>query len=96
MTGQLQSADGAGPTTTALRDFVADPRMWHYLPLHEALELRVIPMTIIGNRLQVASAAPAPDLDSLRRHFPTLQIDVVIAPANEIDRVLAHAQGSTA
>ncbi|WP_354699412.1 hypothetical protein DSM112329_05128 [Paraconexibacter sp. AEG42_29] len=94
MTDPLPSAGGHKSTT--LQDFEADPRMWHYLPLHEALEQRVVPMTIIGNRLQVASATPDPDLAVLHRHFPALQIDVVIAPANEIDRVLAHAQGPDA
>lgn len=95
MSGPSQHSP-AGLRTTSLRDFTADPRMWHYLPLHEALELRVVPMTIIGDRLQVASATPDPDLDGLRRHFPVLQIDVVLAPADEIDRVLAAAQGPTA
>jgi hypothetical protein len=96
VSGERQTAANAGLPFTALDGFVADPRMFHYLPLRAALELRVLPMTLIGDRLQVAAATATPDLVALRRHYPNLQVDLVVAPAEAIDRVLAHAEGTTA
>ncbi len=84
----------AGLPFTGLRDFAVDPRMWLYVPQRVALAQRVVPMTIIADRLQLAAAAPDPDLTAIRRHFPALGIDIVIAPADEIDRVLSHTEGT--
>lgn len=85
----------AGLPYTGLRDFAVDPRMWLYVPHAVALAQQVVPMTLIGNRLQVASAGSSPDLSVIRKHFPALQIDVTIAPAAEIHRVLAaHSDGT--
>lgn len=93
MSAERQQAAAAGLPFTDLQGFAADRRMFHYLPLRDAVELRVLPMTVIGDRLQVAAAGVAPDLSALRRHYPNLQVDVVVAPAAAIDRVLADAQG---
>jgi hypothetical protein len=80
---------------TGLRGFDVDPRMWLYVPHVVALAQQVVPMILIGDRLQVASATPEPDLSVVRRHFPMLEIDVTIAPAAEIRRVLAsHPDGT--
>lgn len=85
----------AGLPYTGLRGFDVDPRMWLYVPHPVAVAQQVVPMTLIGDRLQVASATPDPDLSTIRRHFPALEIDVSIAPAAEIRRVLAaHPDGS--
>jgi hypothetical protein len=92
----VRTALEAGLPYSGLRDFVVDARLWHYVPYRTALGLQVVPMTLIGDRLQLASAVPSPDLDALLRHFPALHVDIVIAPATEIDRVLSHAQGSDA
>jgi hypothetical protein len=86
----------SGLPYSGLRGFVVDPRMWHYVPHRTARALQVVPVTIIGDRLQLASAVPSPDLGPVLRHFPALAVDIVIAPATEIDRVLNHARGSDA
>jgi hypothetical protein len=90
----LRTAMEAGLPFTGLRAFTVDPRMWLYVPHRTAVAQQVVPMTIIADRLQLACATADPDLSPIRRHFPELRIDVVIAPANEIDRVLSHAQGT--
>ncbi len=84
----------AGLPYTGLREFTVDPRMLLYVPYRVAVAQRIVPMTIIANRLQLASAVPDPDLTSLRRHFPGLEIDITIAPAAEIDSVLRRAEPS--
>ncbi|MCW3013367.1 MAG: glycosyltransferase [Solirubrobacterales bacterium] len=96
MDDAVRTAMDAGLPYSGLRDFTVDARMWHYIPYRTALELRVVPMTLVGDRLQVVSAVPSPDLRRVLAHFPALRIDVVIAPAAEIDRVLAGVHGTEA
>jgi hypothetical protein len=77
---------------TGLRDFEPDPRLFHYVPLTYALANKLMPLLIVGDTLKLASAAPNPDLSLLRKRFPALTVDIVIAPGPEIDRVLERAQ----
>ena len=88
----LEVALRHGLPYTGLRDFDADPRLFHYVPLLYAVQHRVLPMLIVGDTLKVASAVPDPDLSLLRTRFPYLAVDIVIAPGPEIDRVLERAQ----
>ena len=81
-----------GLAYTGLRDFEPDPRLWHYIPVSFAVSNRVVPMLVVGDTLKVASAEPNPDLTQLKTRFPALAVDIVIAPAPEIDRVLERAQ----
>jgi len=78
---------------TGLRGFEIDPRLWRYVPLQYALNERVVPLTLVGDELKLASNRPDPDLSILRRHFPKLRLGLVIAPADEIDATLARVQG---
>jgi hypothetical protein len=77
---------------TGLREFTADPRLFHYVPLPYAVQHRILPMLIVGDTLKVASAVPEPDLSLLKTRFPYLAVDIVIAPGPEIDRALERAQ----
>lgn len=88
----LDLALSNGLAYTGLRDFEPDPRLWHYIPVSFAVSNRVVPMLIVGDTLKVAAAEPDPDLTQLKTRFPALAVDIVIAPAPEIDRVLERAQ----
>jgi hypothetical protein len=77
---------------TGLRDFEPDPKLFHYVSITYAVQHRVVPLLVVGDTLKVAASRPDPDLSLLRTRFPYLAVDIVIAPAPEIDRVLEHAQ----
>jgi hypothetical protein len=83
----------AGLGYTGLRDFEPDPKLFHYLPPTLAAREQTVPVILVGDRLKVASARPDPDLSLVRRRFPYLAVDIVIAPAAEIDRALQRASG---
>jgi hypothetical protein len=91
----LELAMRSGLPFTGLRDFDCDPKLFHYVPLPMAVAQRVVPVVIVGDTLKVASAGPNPDISLLRRRFPALTVDIVIAPGREIDAVLQRAQGAT-
>jgi hypothetical protein len=80
----LEIASGAGRPFVGLRDFVADPRLFVYLPVPIAMRERVCPLVLIGDSLKLASAFLDPDLSYLERRFPSLSVDVGIAPRSEI------------
>ena len=88
----LDVALRSGLPYTGLREFDADPRLFHYVPLQYAVQHRILPMLIVGDTLKIASAVPDPDLSLLTTRFPYLAVDIVIAPGPEIDRVLERAQ----
>lgn len=99
MSGPLDSSQAAldvalrhGLPYTGLRDFEADPRLFHYVPLPYAVQHRLLPLLIVGDTLKIACAGPDPDLSLLKTRFPYLAVDIVIAPGPEIDRVLERAQ----
>lgn len=77
--------------STSLRGFTIDPRLMSYVPLELAQREQIVPVVVIGNRLQVASADSKPALDEVRARFPNLAIDVVQADAGEIRAVLDAA-----
>jgi hypothetical protein len=91
----LATALDAGLGYTGLRDFVPDPKLCHYLPAALAARERVVPVILVGDTLKVASATPDPDLSMLRQRFPYLALDIVIAPAVEIDQALARLPGTS-
>jgi len=78
----------AGVPYTGLRDFHPDERLWALVDPAWARRERIVPLLIIGDRLQVAAVAPDVDLTSLEDAFGG--VDLVIAPAHEIDAVLAE------
>jgi hypothetical protein len=79
---------------TGLRDFELNPRLFSYLPTGIALAERTVPLLLVDDHLKVASATPHPDLRVVRERFPFLTIDVLVAPADEVELVLAHALGA--
>jgi hypothetical protein len=85
----------AGLGYTGLRDFQPDPKLFHYLPPSLASREVVVPVILVGDQLKVASARPDPDLSLVRSRFPYLTVDIVIAPAVEIERALARASETT-
>jgi hypothetical protein len=73
-----------GRQFTGLRGFEPDPRLFFYLPLPVAMRQRVCPLVLVGDSLKLASAYLDPDLSYLARRFPSLQIELAIAPRSEI------------
>lgn len=80
----LEIASRAGRPYAGLRDFAPDPRLFVYLPVPIAIRERVCPLVLIGDSLKLASAFIDPDLSYLERRFPTLAVDLGIAPRSEI------------
>jgi hypothetical protein len=82
-----------GMEYTGLRGFDPDPKLFHYVPVTLAARERVVPVVLVGDTLKVASARPDPDLSLVRSRFPYVTVDIVLAPATEIDRALDRAAG---
>lgn len=91
----LATALDAGIGYTGLRDFVPDPKLCHYIPAALAARERVVPVILVGDTLKLASATPDPDLTMVRQRFPYLALDIVIAPAAEIDQALQRLPGAS-
>jgi hypothetical protein len=91
----IATALDAGIGYTGLRDFVPDPKLCHYVPAALAARERVVPVVLVGDTLKVASATPDPDLSMVRTRFPYLGVDIVIAPAVEIDQALQRLPGTS-
>lgn len=88
----LSLALHSGRRFEGLRGLVVDPRLFLYLPLSVAVRERLVPITLAGDRLVVASAFLDPDLGYLSGRFPSLQVDLVIAPRNEILEALQQIE----
>lgn len=91
----LAIALDAGLPYTGLRDFTPDPRLFSYVPPALAAREVVVPVILVGDTLKVASARPKPDLSLVRSRFPYLTVDIVIAPATEIDLALQRVPGTS-
>jgi hypothetical protein len=74
----------SGLLFTGLRGFEADPRLFVYLPLAIAMRERVCPLVLVGDSLKVATAFLDPDLSYLPRRFPSLRVELTVAPRSEI------------
>jgi hypothetical protein len=94
MDDAVRIAFEAGLPYSGLRDFQPDARLWAAVGLDRARRQRLVPLLVIGGRLQVACARPDPDLAELESAFDG--VDVVIAPAAEIDAALAQAAPASA
>ena len=88
----LAVALAAGLEFTGLRGFEPDPKLFHYVPSSLAAREKVVPVILVGDVLKVASASPTPDLSLVRSRFPYVTVDIVIAPASEIDAALRRAE----
>jgi hypothetical protein len=80
----LELATRAGRVYGGLRDVVPDPRLFVYLPVPIAIRERVCPLVLVGDSLKLASAFLDPDLSYLERRFPSLGVELSIAPRSEI------------
>jgi hypothetical protein len=78
----------SGRPFTGLRGFAADPRLFAYVPLPIAMRERVCPLVLIGDSLKLASAFVDPDLSYVARRFPSLQLELAIAPRSEVIETL--------
>ena len=91
MDDAVRIAFDAGLPYAGLRDFSPDPRLWRYVPLDEARELRLVPLTRVGRVLHLAAAAPDCDLSALRARSPDLRVQLHIAAEHELRAALARA-----
>jgi hypothetical protein len=80
----LALAIRAGRRFEGLRDVRLDHRLFLYLPLALAQRERVLPLALTGDGLTVAAASLDPDLSWVRERFPSLRVELVVAPRNEI------------
>jgi hypothetical protein len=80
----LELASRTGWPFSGLRGFVADARLFAYLPLAMAMRERLCPIVLIGDSLKLATAFADPDLSYPARRFPSLQLDLTIAPRRDI------------
>lgn len=78
-----------------LRGYRPDPALFTYVPVSTAIELRVCPLRLEGDVLQIASAWADPDLASVSERFPKLEFDIAIAPREEILDAVAHSAGDS-
>ena len=81
-----------GKSYVGLRGFSPDERLFLYLPLQLAVTERVCPLVIVGDSLKVASAYLDPDLSTVERRFPHLEIELVLSPRSEILAALQKVQ----
>jgi Type II secretion system (T2SS), protein E, N-terminal domain len=97
----LAIAASAGLRFVGLRDHRPGDEFDDLLPLGTARELRVVPLAIDGDVVQVASADPDPDLRALHERLGGRRVEVAIARRDELDAVLgppprSPAPGATA
>jgi len=81
----------AGLPFTGLRDFRPDERLWRGVAPDWALRERVVPLVVVGDRLKLAAARPDADLSAIQDAYAG--VDLVIAPADEIDAALGGHLG---
>jgi hypothetical protein len=87
----LELATVTGLPLVGLRDYVPDPTLLLYVPLSIATQERLCPLELIGDVLRLAAASPDADLSYLRSRFPNLQVELVLAPRDEILTALRAA-----
>jgi Type II secretion system (T2SS), protein E, N-terminal domain len=74
----------AGRPFQGLRGVQLDHRLFLYLPLALAQRERAVPLSLGDGGLTVAAAALDPDLSWVRERFPSLHVELVVSPRNEI------------
>jgi hypothetical protein len=85
----LALAIRAGRRFEGLRGIRLDERLFLYLPLALAQRERAVPLALTDDGLTVAAASLDPDLSWVRERFPSLHLELVVAPRNEILTALA-------
>ncbi|MBA3842278.1 MAG: hypothetical protein H0X39_06615 [Actinobacteria bacterium] len=84
----LALAIRSGRTFAGLRHTVPDHRLFLYLPLHVAQRERIIPLSLVENRLTIACAYLDPDLSAVADRFPNLELELLVSPRVEILQAL--------
>jgi hypothetical protein len=83
-THPLELALRHGMRFSALRELELDARLLLYVPLEICERETVLPLSINEELLQVATASPDPDLETVQGHFPELEIELVFAPIERL------------
>lgn len=86
----LALAFRAGRRFEGLRGAELDPRLFLYLPLALAQRERAVPLALADDTLTVAAASLDPDLTWVRERFPSLRIELVVSPRNELLNALGR------
>lgn len=80
----LALAVRSGRPYRGLRGLCPDHRLFLHVPLHVAQRERVLPLELTSERLLLAAAYLDPDLSSVAERFPSLQLELVVAPRVEV------------
>lgn len=94
---QQQALDLAlrtGHTYEGLRGHVIDPTLLTYIPLHLARREAVVPLRLRDGILTVATAHLHPILDEVSQRFPALELQLVLARADELAVALDRVEGN--
>jgi Type II secretion system (T2SS), protein E, N-terminal domain len=81
----LELALRHGLRYSGLRDVDLDPRLLLYVPLDVCEREAVLPISVDEELLEVATAFPDPDLETIEGRFPELEIELVFAPIERIN-----------
>jgi hypothetical protein len=84
----LATAFRTGLPFVGLRDHAHDPDLDRLIPPDAARTARAIPLTADDDRIRLAVADPDTDLSTLDRYLAGRQVDLAVAPREEIDTIL--------
>jgi hypothetical protein len=84
----LALAFRTGMPFVGLRDHAHDPELDRLIPSDAARTARAIPLTADDDRVRLAVADPATDLSTLDRYIGGRQVELALAPREEIDTIL--------
>ena len=84
----LALAFRTGMPFVGLRDHAHDPDLDRLIPPDAARTARAIPLTADDDRVRLAVADPATDLSTLDRYLSGRQVELALAPRQEIDTIL--------
>jgi hypothetical protein len=84
----LATAFRTGLPFVGLRDHAHDPDLDRLIPRDAARAARAIPLTADDDRIRLAVADPDTDLSTLDRYLAGRQVDLALAPREEIDTIL--------
>jgi hypothetical protein len=84
----LAIAFRTGLPFVGLRDHAHDPDLDRLVPPDAARTARAIPLSADDDRIRLAVADPDTDLSTLDRYLAGRQVDLALAPREEIDTIL--------
>jgi hypothetical protein len=84
----LATAFRTGLPFVGLRDHAHDPDLDRLIPPDAARAARAIPLTADDDRIRLAVADPDTDLSTLDKYLAGRQVDLALAPREEIDTIL--------